>query len=327
VFDVKVQAQSKVKRKIDSLINTNSDKPFNGVILVKQKEKILYENIRGLSDIQSNKKLNFNDQFVIGSISKQFTAVLILKAFDEGKIRLDIPISRYLPTLNQKWADSVTIHQLLTHTHGIINLEEPLAFKAGSQYAYSQIGFDLLSQILENVQHQSFSSLSNKLFEKCKMFDTFHPDIKKYKKLVNGYTENTDGKLVFETETFENYVAAGGFISSANDLAKWNEQLHNGKLLNSTTYQMMITKQPVAIRQHPLFGKTEYGYGITVGDDNELLQYGQTGFTPGFISMDFYFPATKTSVIVLDNFVWTPNDLKKAFSFHTAILQIIKESL
>ena len=159
------------------------------------------------------------------------------------------------------------------------------------------------------------------------MLNSFHPNLKKYKNLVKGYAEQENGKLVFETETFENYPAAGGFISTVDDLIKWNEWLYSSKLFKPATFDMMKTKQPVAIRQHPLFGRTEYGYGITVDDKEELLQLGQTGYTPGFISMNFYFPKTHTSLIILDNVVWHPKELDKAFSYHTKILKFVRDSL
>lgn len=321
------QHKTILSSQIDSLINTKSKKPFNGIIAITKHGKVQYFKIKGFADNAKKIPLKRNNQFVIGSISKQFTAALILRAFDAGKIELHTPINKYLPNLNVSWADSVTIHQLLTHTHGITALNKPLSFKAGTQYAYSQIGYDLIAQILESVNKKSFAELSNELFKKCGMLNTFHPNLKKYKNLVKGYSEQENGNLIFETATFENYPAAGGFISTVDDLIKWNEWLYSGKLFKPATFQQMQTKQPVAVRQHSLFGKTEYGYGITVDDKEGLLQLGQTGYTPGFISMNFYFPETQTNLIILDNFVWHPEELDKAFRYHTEILKYVRHSL
>lgn len=321
------QDKTILSNQIDSLVNAKSMKPFNGVIAIAKHGKVQYLKTKGFADNEKKILLKRNDQFVIGSISKQFTATLMLRAFDEGKVELHKPIKSYLPNLSTTWADSVTTHQLLTHTHGITALNKPLSFKAGTQYAYSQIGYDLLAQILENVTKQSFAQLADELFKKCGMQNTFHPDLKKYKNLVKGYSEQENGNLVFETATFENYPAAGSFISTVDDLVKWNEWLYSGKLFKTATFQLMQTKQPVAVRQHPLFGKTEYGYGITVDDKEGLLQLGQTGYAPGFISMNFYFPETQTSLIILDNFVWHPEELDKAFWYHTEILKYLRSSL
>ena len=319
--------QNIINEQIDSLISTKSTKPFNGVILISQKGKTKYSKIFGYSNIDKKESLKLNDQFVIGSISKQFTAVLVLREFDKGNIDLFVPIRQYLPELTQSWADTVTIHHLLTHLHGITQLDKPTTFKVGTQYSYSQIGYDLLSKIVERTSGKSFAELSKNLFEECGMKNTFHPDIKGYNNLVIGYTENDNDKIEFETETFQNYVAAGSFISTAEDLNIWNKYFYSGKLLKRKTMKMVETKQNGAVRNHPIFGITEYGYGITVDTKENILQFGQTGFAPGFISMNFYFPKTKTSVIVLENIAFETDDLKKTFYYHTEILKIIRNEI
>lgn len=310
--------------RIDSLISAKTTKPFNGVILISQKGKTKYSKIYGYSDIDKKEVLKFNDQFVVGSISKQFTSVLVLRELDNGHLDLFTPIHKYLPELTQSWADTVTIHHLLTHMHGITQIGKPTTFKIGTQYSYSQIGYDLLAKIIEKTSGKSFAELSKNLFEECGMKNTYHPDIKEYNNLVKGYTEIENGKIEFEKETFQNYVAAGSFISTAEDLNIWNEIFYSGKLLKKETMKMLETKQPGAVRNHPIFGITEYGYGITIDTKDNILQLGQTGFAPGFISMSYYFPKTKTSVIVLENIAYDTDDLKKAFYYHTEILKFIR---
>lgn len=319
--------QNIIDKQIDSLISTKTRKPFNGVIFISQKGKTKYSKIFGYSDIDKKEPLKLNSQFVIGSISKQFTAVLVLREFDKRNIDLFVPIRQYLPELTQSWADTVTIHHLLTHMHGITRLDKPTTFKVGTQYSYSQIGYDLLSKIVEKTSGKSFAELSKNLFEECGMKNTFHPDIKGYNNLVKGYTENESGKIDFETETFQNYVAAGSFISTVEDLNIWNKYFYSRKLLKRKTMKMVETKQNGAVRDHPIFGITEYGYGITVDTKENILQFGQTGFAPGFISMNFYFPKTMTSVIVLENVAYETDDLKKTFYYYTEILKIIRNEI
>jgi D-alanyl-D-alanine carboxypeptidase len=270
--------------------------------------------------------LKLTDQFVIGSISKQITAVLVLQAYENGLIELSIPIKKYLPELSQSWADSVTIHQLLTHTHGIQQLDKPLLFKSGTQFDYSQIGYCMLANILEKVNNKSFAELSAELFKRCNMQNTFHPDLEEYKNLVSAYTEQENGTLVIENNYFKNCAAAASFVSTVNDIVIWNECLFGGKLLADSTFKQMTTKQKNAIRNHPIFGKTEYGYGITIDTKDNILRLGQTGWSPGFISMSFYFPESKTSIIVLENIAYDNDNLKKAFYYHIAILDIVKRS-
>lgn len=319
--------QKIIDKQIDSIISTKTTKPFNGVILVSQNGQTKYSKTFGYSDVDKKEPLKLNSQFVTGSISKQFTAVLVLREFDKGNIDLFTPIKKYLPELTQSWADTVAIHHLLTHMHGITQLDKPTTFKVGTQYFYSQIGYNLLAKIIERTSGKSFAELSKNLFEKCGMKNTFHPDIKEYNNLVKGYTESENSKIEFETETFQNYVAAGSFISTAEDLNIWNKIFYSGKLLKSKTMKMVETKQNGAVRDHPIFGITEYGYGITVDTKENILQFGQTGFAPGFISMNFYFPKTKTSVIVLENVAYETDDLKKTFYYHTEILKIIRNKI
>ncbi|MFH6992356.1 serine hydrolase domain-containing protein [Flavobacterium sp. FlaQc-48] len=312
------------EKQIDSLISIKTEKPFNGIIFISQKGKTKYFKALGYSDLNKKKTLQLNDEFVIGSISKQFTSVLLLREYDKGRVELFVPIHKYLPELKQTWADTVTVHQLLTHTHGIVELDKPTAFKPGTQYAYSQIGYDLLAKIIERTSGESFAELSKKMFKKCGMKYTFHPDIKQYKNLVKGYTETENGKIEFENKSFQNYAAAGSFISNCSDLNLWNEQFYDGKLLKKATLKMLEMKQKNAVRNHPVFGKTPYGYGITIDTINGLLQYGQTGYCPGFVTMNYYYPETKTSVIVLENVDYYPNEIKKTFYYHTEILKIIR---
>lgn len=319
--------QNTIEQQIDSLISAKTTTPFNGVILISQKGQTRYSKTFGYSDIDKKEPLKFNDQFVIGSISKQFTAVLVLREFDKGHVDLFTPIHKYLPELTQGWADTVTVHHLLTHMHGIIQLDKPTTFRVGTQYSYSQIGYDLLAKIVERTSGKSFAELSKELFEECGMKNTYHPDIKGYSNLVKGYTENDRGKTEFESETFQNYVAAGSFISTVEDLNIWNSLFYSGKLLKSKTMKMLKSKQKGAVRNHPIFGITEYEYGITVDTKENILQYGQTGFAPGFISMSFYYPKSKTSVVVLENIAYETNDLKKTFYYHTEILKIIRNKI
>ena len=319
--------QRNVGDQIDSLFFAETNNPFNGVILIAEQGQDTYKKVKGYSDLENKVPLKLHDQFVIGSISKQFTAVLVLQEYDKGNLDLFIPIRHFLPDLTQDWADTVTVHHLLTHTHGIAQLDKPTTFAVGTRYAYSQIGYDLLAQIVEKTSGTSFATLSQRLFETCGMNNTFHPDIKKYNDLVKGYTETEDGHISYERESFENYAAAGSFISTASDLNVWNDKFYSGQLLKTETMDILKTKQKGAVRNHPIFGITAYGYGFTIDTNEGFLQYGQTGFAPGFVSMNFFFPETKTSVIVLENIAYDTHDFRSTFGIHTAILKMVRNDI
>jgi D-alanyl-D-alanine carboxypeptidase len=317
---------SSYQAQLDSLLNAKTERPFNGIVLIVQNGGVAYNKTYGYADLAHETPLNSSHQFVIGSISKQITAVLVLQEYEKGRIKLHVPIRTYLPALPQPWADSVTVHQLLTHTHGIHRIDQPLKFKAGSQYAYSQLGYELLAQIVERTSQKTFEQASAELFAKCGILNTHHPAINKHKSLVTAYTEGADGRLDVETEMFEHYVAAGGFVSTAPDLALWNQHLFGGKLLSRKTMQLLTTKHKGAVRNHSLFGITAYGYGITVDTKNDILQWGQTGYTPGFVSMNFYYPKTKTSLIVLSNIAYGGDNFNTTFYHHIEIQKILRES-
>lgn len=314
-------------KNVDSLLAVKTSKPFNGIILIAKNGNTEYLKICGYSDLDKKIPLKLDDQFVVGSVSKQFTAAIVLQEYDKGHLDLHIPIKKYLPDLSKSWADTVTIHHLLTHTHGIVSLEKPTVFPVGTKYEYSQIGYDLLAKIVDKTSGKSFVELSYNLFTKCNMNNTFHPEKKEYKNLVKGYIEKDEGKLEYTNESLKQYPAAGAFISSAEDLMHWNQYFFEGKLLNENTFRLMATKQDKAIRNHPLFGITEYGYGITIDDKDGIMQWGQTGYTPGFVSMNYYFPQNKTSVIVLENVNYDLSDLKKIFYYHVQILNLVRDEV
>ena len=296
---------------------------FNGVLLLSSDSKDIYAKAVGFSDLEHKTPIDLKDQFVIGSISKQITAVLVLRAYEDGKIQLDHTIDQYLTDIEQPWTKKVTIHHLLTHTHGIIDLNQPLEFKQGSQFHYSQLGYELLAQALEKVTNSTFQKLSTELFEEYGLSSTFHPDNKNYTRLVNGYIETEDGTLKFTTNSLYNYPAAGSFISTAEDLKKWNELLHTGQLVTQETLDLMTTQY--ATRIHPIFETVEYGYGLLFKKKEQGIQVGALGYAPGFVSACYYHPQTKLNLIILENTAHSLNDFTQTFIVHTKVMELVKK--
>lgn len=247
-----------------------------------------------------------------------------MQAYEKGLLNLRHSISKYLPELRMSWKDSISIHHLLTHQHGIQSLDKKLQFPPGSEFKYSQLGYELLARILEQVHQKDFSKISNELFQQHNLTKTFHPASGQHKNLVNGYSEDEQGKLIDEPNSFQNYTAAGGFVSNALDLVQWNLLLHNGSLVKKHTLQLMRTKY--ATRQHPIFDAIDYGYGLTFGANEANFQIGALGFAPGFVSSNFYFPETGTSVVLLQNTAVRLNDFKQTFYYHTTITNLVREA-
>lgn len=316
--------QKNISRKLDSLLTASTSIPFNGIVVVSSKDRTFYRRCAGYANFEQQHPVTLETEFIIGSISKQITAVIVLQEMEKGHLHLNDPIHKYLPGLSEKWADTVTIHHLLTHTHGITALDKPLAFRPGSRFAYGFISYDLLSQIVEKTSGQTFPDLCMALFKQCGMNYSFHPRTKQYQHLAQGYTLNQEGQPQVEESMLDVFAAAGGLISSGYDMLKWNKALHGGKLLSDSTYRLMITPKENAFREHLTFGTIDYGYGITIPRQTDMPVLAVTGVAPGFISMNVYFPATKTSLVVLENIARNMTDLKKSFYYHEQILNIVK---
>lgn len=316
--------QKTISRRLDSLFTASIKTPFNGIVVVSQSGKTIYRKTAGYANFEQKKPVSAESEFIIGSISKQITAVIVLQEMEKGRLHLNDPIRKYLPDLPEKWADTVTIHHLLTHTHGITALDKPLAFPPGSRFAYGFISYDLLSQIVEKTSGRTFPGLCMNLFKQCGMQHSIHPRTKQFKDLVQGYTLNKEGQPQKEESILDVFAAAGGLISSGDDLVKWNDALHGGKLLSDSTYRLMVAPKENAFREHLSLGTIDYGYGITIPRQTTVPELAVTGVATGFISMDVYFPVSKTSVIVLENIARNMADLKQSFYYHEQVLNIVK---
>jgi CubicO group peptidase (beta-lactamase class C family) len=102
---------------------------------------------------------------------------------------------------------------------------------------YSQIGYDLLAKITERATGKKLEILSKELFDKCGMNNTLHPASEGISSLAIGYTEKNK-KLEIDINSFQNYPAAGSFISTVEDLVRWNTCLYGGKVLKKKTLKL-----------------------------------------------------------------------------------------
>ncbi len=308
--------------RIDSLI---SNRNFNGVIAIAKDSTILYSKVQGYSDIEQEKELKLDDQFVIGSISKQITAVLILREYETGLLKLDDKIGQYLKDVKQPWTDEITIHHLLTHTHGIEAIDQALAFEPGTQFRYSQLGYELLAQILQSINNRPFEEIANELFEEYGLNKTCHPANSDHYELTKGYTENENGNLVDASNSLLNYPAAGSMISTAKDIIQWNYLLHSEQLLMKETLALM--KKRYATRIHPIFDTVEYGYGLLFKKGESDMEIGALGYAPGFVSASYYYPKTKMNLVVLQNTARNLNDFRETFKVQIRLMEEVKNKI
>ena len=177
---------------LDSLLETQSPRPFNGVVLITQDDDVLYQKALGFKNFEQSTALEVDDQFVINSNSKQITAALILLEVEKGTINLQAPINTYLPKLKQDWASTVTVHQLLNHTHGIAELDKPLLFQPGSDFKYGNLSNVLLGQIITTVTKKSYTEVAEALFNKLGMNHSVANAARLAPRLVSGHINESN---------------------------------------------------------------------------------------------------------------------------------------
>jgi CubicO group peptidase (beta-lactamase class C family) len=318
------QKKEDYKKSIDSIIQ-NSNPKFNGVVLISKNGKTLYSKVKGLSNFETKNPLKMDTQFEIMSNSKLIAAVLLLLEVEKGKVDLNAPIKKYLPELNQTWADSVTVHQLLNHSHAIIDLQKPLAFKPGTDFKYGNLSFNLVGKIVEFSSKKGYTEVADSLFKKLKMNHTFCYSKDKEQNLATGYY-NVKNQLEPDTsrQITDETLGADGIISTVSDLAIWNNNLHKGKILKPESYQL-LTKNTI-LSQHNFFGKEKqpYGYGIRIVEEESVKYLGHTGLGDGFSGVNLYFPESDVSLIALENQM--PEDANLFYASEFKIKNILLKS-
>ena len=297
------------------------DIDFSGIVLIENDGEIKFSKSYGYKDLAQTQKVQIEDPFVIGSISKQITAALIIRDFEAGYLDLKDPIGKYLLTLPKPWKDSVTIHQLLVHTSGITDKQSELFHPPGAEFHYSQFGYQLLAEIIESIHHNSFENLANLLFDAKGLKHTHYPTYTN-DDIINSFELNSNQVLTQVDSSLENYPAAGSFISTASDLAKWNTLLYSGEIVSLKGLELM--SKHYETRNHPIFGTINYGYGLTFLPGEHKSCIGALGYAPGFASANFYYPETKTSLIVLSNKISGLPDFKVVFEKHLELINFMK---
>ncbi|SFN05906.1 CubicO group peptidase, beta-lactamase class C family [Chryseobacterium oleae] len=324
------QQKDDYSAKIDSLLKITNPRSFNGVVYIQQNGKTKYAQAHGFADFNTKTPLKVSDKFSTMSIAKQITATLVLQEVEKGKIDLNVPIRKYLPDFKYSWADTVTVNHLLNHTSGLNsdNMDKPLKFKPGTDFSYSNVGYFVAGQVLQKQSGKSFQELVTALFKRCKMNDSYYPNETSSTFLTKGHTIRKDGtvKLNEHSAFSADHYFGSHLIVTASDLAKWNEFLHNGKLLKPATYKLMTSY--AITNGHPVFGEKPigYGYGLRINDKDSIKEIGHTGFHPGegFTAVNLYYPKTKTSVVIMENTANENFDI--AYYFEQQVRKIVRES-
>jgi CubicO group peptidase (beta-lactamase class C family) len=319
-----LQSREKIG-KINKLVQTFADlRLFNGNVLVAEKGKVIFQKSFGPADMEWNIPNRADTKFRIGSVTKQFTAVLILQLKEAGKLDLQAKITDYLPWYRKDTGDRITIHHLLTHSSGIpeyatstklINdiatqnytpqeiaekfCSGDLEFDPGTKFQYDNSGYFLLGVIIEALTGKSYAeNLQEKIFTPLGMKNSGidSPTVLLQNRAA-GYDFGFGG---YENADFVDIAsslsAAGAIYSTVGDLFIWQTALDGDKLLS---------KESKALMRTPNFGR--YGYGVysrkiklpETSEERSVIAH--PGGINGFTAFLIKYVEEETIVILLDN--------------------------
>jgi CubicO group peptidase (beta-lactamase class C family) len=315
--------------KIDEFIRLYYDGGrFNGSVLVAENGQIIYKKGIGLANMEWDIPNEPDTKFRIASMSKQFTAMLIMQLVEEGKIQLDGKLTDYLPEFRQDTGEKVTIHQLLTHTSGIPDYSDAPGFwnelmrhsmtaecvldslssgdldsEPGTEYRYNNGGYYILSLVVERITGKRFEDvLRERIFTPLGMNDSGldHPELILEKRAM-GYEQNVDGYTNAPFRQIENLLGTGAIYSTVEDLYLWDRALYTETLLSREYKNIMFT---------PYLNNYAYGFGvkaIQLGDTQDSTSYmGHSGSVAGFNSRIVRLVDDEHVIILLCNISeWT----------------------
>ncbi|MBC5815893.1 MAG: beta-lactamase family protein [Candidatus Eremiobacteraeota bacterium] len=280
----------------------------------------------GLASIKANSTVTSATQFEIGSITKQITAAAILQLKEQGKFKLSDRLGKFLPRYVP--GRNVTLEQMLWHISGIPDFmfvhgfptfwclmlrnsggfnsalalikNEPLQFNPGTRYAYSNSNYVLLGEVISRVTHMSWRDYVRKnILSRAGMTQTSFID--KEPALPNmavGYREDPKG-VVIPAPPFGYWPGAGGsIVSTAADIARWDQAFFAGKIVNQDDVKLATTAHIL-----PSGESTGEGFGWEVGTYEGQPRFAYTVSTNGFTAENEYFPKTGEAIIVLTNSV------------------------
>lgn len=312
-----------LEQDLDRILQSNASVDAPGMTaLVAKDGKVIYRKSFGLANLESGMGMNPNQVFRIGSITKQFTAMAILKLAEEQQLNLRDSIQQYVSDFPST-EHPLTIEHLLTHTSGIKNYtaiehweesikttqltpkelidvfkREPLAFQPGEQYYYSNLGYLVLGHIIELVSGHSFAQyLETSFFEPLQMKQTHYDDpAMNVANRIAGYSKH---EATYSDAAYLNMklpYAAGGLISTVDDLLIWNEQVFKGKLMTSNL--LKNAHMPFQLNNGQAI---PYGYGWKIGNIQGTKSIKHDGIINGFTTFSIYLPEHDVFVALFSN--------------------------
>ena len=313
------------KEKIDDLGTIDKElieRNFSGVILVAKNDNILFNKAYGRKNSQEDGLNDINTVFDICSITKQFTAAGILKLSMQHKISIDDTLSKYFKAVpNDK--KNITIHQLLTHSSGLVDgigddydtiteaaflsqvFNSELNSPVGEEFNYSNIGYSLLGLIIEKASGMDYEAFLNaEIFKPANMKHTGYvlPDWGT-NEVANGFLNGTEAKKPNEENWSEkgpylNLKANGGILTRASDLLLWSKAIRNNTILDEATTATYL--YPHFQSNGFLYNHYGYGWGIENNNtENKLVLHG--GTSDLFATDLWIYPKKGITIVVLSN--------------------------
>ncbi|WP_223787169.1 serine hydrolase domain-containing protein [Marinicella meishanensis] len=300
---------------IDTYLNAlHHHGEINGNVLVIKDGKIIYENSFGYVDGSKSTMLTKNHRFNIGSIYKEFPAVLIMQLFEKGHLKLEDNISKYITDLPD-WSEKITIDNLLKYSSGLptfdwdsyfsrgitmndndvieeIKAVKNLEFEPGSDYLYSNMNPVLLIKIVENITKTDFREyLQANIFRPHRMHNTL------LKKQIP-YEDKLLMAIPFDGDFKEddNSISVDTFLmsSTTNDLAKWFEELGDFKVINK---QSLKTLSETAMRR----ANIQSALGYTEWENDKLIEHSHHGSMSNYESLVRRFKQDRITIVITTN--------------------------
>lgn len=275
----------------------------------------------GVADLEWDVPMATDAVFEIGSVTKQFTAAVIMRLVEQGRLDLGADITTYLPDYDTQ-GRHITVARLLDHTSGIKGYTEmpafgeivmrdlprdslvarfeaaPLEFEPGTAQIYNNSAYFLLGLIIEKVAGEPYEKyVQTHLFQQVGMSRSSYCDQDAVvPRRAHGYDQGPAG---LQQKGYLNHLwpyAAGSLCSTAGDLVRWNQALHGGRVVSAESYRYMTTPQPLEDGT-PI----RYATGLMIMDDNGRRAITHGGGINGFLSDAWYYPDEDLLVVVLQN--------------------------
>ncbi len=320
-FTATVSSQN-IEADIDSAISEIYTPEGTGVtVLIAKDGKPIYRKAFGKANLELDVTMKPENVFEIGSITKQFTAVTILMLEEQGKLKVEDDITKYI-TDYPTHGKTITIHHLLNHTSGIksytsmdsfqkhartdmtptelidVFKNEPMDFDPGEKFLYNNSGYILLGHIIEVISGQSYEDFIEKnIFEKLGMTSSYYGSMKQLiKNRASGYNDTADGYVNADYLSLTLPYAAGSIMSTIDDLLTWQNAISANALITRKSLEKAINGSTLNSGE-----KIEYGYGWGSGKLQESRSISHGGGIFGYTTMGLFLPEENMYVIALSN--------------------------